>query len=198
MRAIDLDLSLADDEWNRLRVNPERAGRAAERYARRRARETATSVIDTYRDRVETAGREARERIETARERIEGVSFETDEARRIAEIEANREARRSMRDLEKRIREIEREQAESVGTTETTAAGTAGEQQFKKQVQREFGVLIVPAWITARDERVCPICEPLDGTVEVEWGEKFRDGPPAHPRCRCYLKWEESFVLEGA
>lgn len=44
-------------------------------------------------------------------------------------------------------------------------------------------------WITADDEVVCPICEPLDGEVR-DAGEEF-DGditaPPAHPNCRCTI-----------
>ena len=201
MRAIDLDLSLADDSGQRLRVNPQRAGQAAARYAARRARRVSTNAVSTYRDRLETASREARDAIETARRAAEQAEtlpdVQPEESKRVL-IEKRRDEREARRELRRRIKEIEREQAGTIGTTETTNAGTAGEQQYRKQVQREFGILIVPVWLTARDSRVCPICGPLDGTVEAEWGEKFRDGPPAHPNCRCSLKWEESFVLEGA
>lgn len=37
-------------------------------------------------------------------------------------------------------------------------------------------------WLTARDERVCPQCRGLDGTIH-KFGSKFQ--PPAHPNCRC-------------
>ena len=205
MRAIDLDLSLADDSGQRLRVNPQRAGQAAARYAARRARRVASSTIGTFRDRLETASRDAREQIESARRTAEQAESEAAEARDLIpdeqkriQIERKRSERDGRKELRRRIKEIEREQAGSVGATETTNAGTAGEQQYRKQVQREFGVLIVPTWRTARDARVCPVCGPLDGTAEAEWGEEFRDGPPAHPNCRCTLRWEESFVLEGA
>lgn len=36
-------------------------------------------------------------------------------------------------------------------------------------------------WLTVRDDRVCPICEALDGKVT----DKL---PPAHPNCRCTIK----------
>lgn len=48
-------------------------------------------------------------------------------------------------------------------------------------------------WRTARDERVCPKCGPLDG-VKIKINEMFDtavgpvDGPPLHPICRCELE----------
>lgn len=48
-------------------------------------------------------------------------------------------------------------------------------------------------WITARDERVCPVCSPLDSKVynllEVEEISTrlgtVKIGEPVHPNCRC-------------
>jgi len=37
-------------------------------------------------------------------------------------------------------------------------------------------------WVTARDDRVCPICGPLDGRV---WPIGQGERPPRHVRCRC-------------
>lgn len=43
---------------------------------------------------------------------------------------------------------------------------------------------------TVRDNAVCPICRPLDGTeadLDVGWPvAKGNSKPPVHPRCRCY------------
>ncbi len=45
--------------------------------------------------------------------------------------------------------------------------------------------------ITRRDERVCSYCDPLDG-ITAPIGEQYDteyglfDGPPFHPRCRCF------------
>ena len=46
-------------------------------------------------------------------------------------------------------------------------------------------------WITTDDDRLCPICEPMNGQI-VGLGEAFLDGdgedveePPVHPNCRC-------------
>jgi len=34
------------------------------------------------------------------------------------------------------------------------------------------------------DETVCPLCAPLEGKNEGDWGGL--PGPPAHPNCRCW------------
>ena len=42
-------------------------------------------------------------------------------------------------------------------------------------------------WIVTADDRLCPICEPLDGeTADLDglFAGEF-EGPPAHPNCRC-------------
>lgn len=53
----------------------------------------------------------------------------------------------------------------------------------------ESGVVSMIEWLTAEDEKVCPICAPLDGK-RVKIGEAFAPGifyPAAHPLCRCAL-----------
>ena len=57
---------------------------------------------------------------------------------------------------------------------------------------------MVKVWLTADDERVCPICAPLDG-VEVNINAFFTGNtnraplriPPAHPQCRCAVDFVE-------
>lgn len=41
-------------------------------------------------------------------------------------------------------------------------------------------------WITARDEKVCPICKPRDGVI-YSYAE-LRYIFPAHPNCRCKIE----------
>jgi SPP1 gp7 family putative phage head morphogenesis protein len=85
-----------------------------------------------------------------------------------------------------------RQRALLIARTETIAASNAGQQLQWEQAVRD-GLLRgteQQRWSTARDERTCPICRPLDG-VTVPLGAPFpsRNGPlkapPAHPNCRC-------------
>jgi HK97 family phage portal protein len=76
--------------------------------------------------------------------------------------------------------------AESIAVTEITRAYSQAEN-LSQQMLRDMGLETVRIWNTARDEiaQECPICWPLDQKTEDEWGE-YSDGPPAHPRCRCW------------
>jgi SPP1 gp7 family putative phage head morphogenesis protein len=84
------------------------------------------------------------------------------------------------------------ERADLIARTETMRAANEGQLEAWDQAQ-EQGLLTgeeLKEWITTPDDRLCPICEPLDG-VQVARDETFEvdgdqlDGPPAHPRCRC-------------
>lgn len=88
------------------------------------------------------------------------------------------------------------ERAEGIAVTETTGAVSEGEIAEARRMERELGVKIVAEWVTERDARVCPICTPLDGQPEEDWREQFPSGPPAHPRCRCYLTWNVGGLAE--
>lgn len=82
------------------------------------------------------------------------------------------------------------ERAKSIAITETTRGITAGETSGAEMYRRETGKLLLPYWLTERDERVCPVCGPLDNEPSTVWRHRF-NGPPAHPRCRCRLEWRE-------
>lgn len=84
--------------------------------------------------------------------------------------------------------------AETIARTETMTASNQGQQALWDQAVDE-GLLTGKerqVWIVTPDDRLCPICEPLDGQ-EADFGETFDtelgkvDGPPAHPRCRCTI-----------
>jgi len=78
--------------------------------------------------------------------------------------------------------------AENISITETTSAITIGERSVVDEMRR-LGVDVDAVWITKRDERVCPVCGPLHNQPSSQWVEDFVFGPPAHPRCRCYLMY---------
>lgn len=75
------------------------------------------------------------------------------------------------------------DRAEMIAATETTRAYAQG----NLIAYRDSGVVQKWRWRTARDERVCPVCGPLQGK-EVPLGEDF-DGHscPAHVKCRCWV-----------
>lgn len=58
---------------------------------------------------------------------------------------------------------------------------------LRKETYKRNGVMKIK-WVTARDERVCPICAPLDNEVRND-GQSFSNvyAPPVHTRCRCYI-----------
>ena len=80
--------------------------------------------------------------------------------------------------------------AQSIAVTETTRAYAHGKRLVQQQLERG-GVRMTRIWRTSMDERVCPICGEggLQDTPESEWARihpPAADGPPAHPRCRCW------------
>lgn len=73
--------------------------------------------------------------------------------------------------------------AERIVLSETAKAMTYVEREAASRLG-----LTVFEWHTSKDERVCPICFPLDGKKSDEMGvyEGGVAGPPAHVSCRCY------------
>jgi len=77
-----------------------------------------------------------------------------------------------------------------IAVTETTRAYSKGNMAAWK----ESKVVTGKEFQTARDERVCEICAPLDGKiVELEGSFQTAEGlnnvdePPVHPGCRCAI-----------
>jgi len=42
-------------------------------------------------------------------------------------------------------------------------------------------------WIVTPDDKLCDICDPLDGATAPLGKDFDEDGPPAHPNCRCTI-----------
>jgi SPP1 gp7 family putative phage head morphogenesis protein len=92
-----------------------------------------------------------------------------------------------------------RYRAMSIARTELAMAYNEG-AYGAVEAAREQGYIgdVRKVWLTAADERVCPICVPLDGVV-VNMNDLFNTGsgrlpvkiPPAHPQCRCAVDYEE-------
>lgn len=74
--------------------------------------------------------------------------------------------------------------ADMIAITETTRAYSQATNELAGLLRQETPELtITKVNNTMQDERVCPICGPLEGAPESEWPSP--DGPPWHVRCRC-------------
>lgn len=73
---------------------------------------------------------------------------------------------------------------EQIAVNETTNASVDGAEAG---IRATVGTDPEDVWRTERDARVCPICNPLEGTTRKTWGNKFPTGPPAHVMCRCEI-----------
>lgn len=80
-----------------------------------------------------------------------------------------------------------------VAVTEITRAYAEANKLAGDELVKQFpGVRVVKTWFTNRDDRVCPICGPLDGQTQdhakpfVGGDGKDYDRPPAHVSCRCW------------
>jgi len=92
-----------------------------------------------------------------------------------------------------------KKRAKLIAQTETTRAAAEGNRHGYK----ESGVVTGMVWKTVNDgERVCPICQELDGKIVSIEGGRFYDElpaeirdkmkrtfeiPPSHPGCRCRI-----------
>jgi SPP1 gp7 family putative phage head morphogenesis protein len=82
--------------------------------------------------------------------------------------------------------------ADVIARTESMKAANEGQRQLWEQAQDKglLGKNAQQEWIVGDDEKLCPICQDMDG-VQVGLDEDFNvdgediDGPPAHPNCRC-------------
>jgi len=79
--------------------------------------------------------------------------------------------------------------AQQIAITETTRAEAYFSEALQSRLS-EQGVTTVIRWLTAEDEKVCPICAPLDHKKKQDGGWQTAKyglipGPPAHPNCRC-------------
>lgn len=97
-----------------------------------------------------------------------------------------------------------RDRGRRIAETEMQEAIIGAEEQLYQELQEDDPERFPPGmvakrWMTVLDDRVCPWCEPLHGTVLL-YDELFsytgQGGPlrrpPAHPKCRCYLEYSES------
>jgi len=97
--------------------------------------------------------------------------------------------------------------SEAIAVTEVTRAAVQGEKLVVNELTDQ-GVMMRKVWLTVRDKKVCPICEPLDGVQASNFGFDAHFAhpvsgigyyaPPAHMRCRCGIRYEyENEILNN-
>jgi SPP1 gp7 family putative phage head morphogenesis protein len=76
-----------------------------------------------------------------------------------------------------------------VETRARVIARTETIRAFSHGVQWQFALHGIKRvqWMTARDERVCEWCGPLDGLI-FPLDQLPLGGPPIHPQCRCFIR----------
>jgi len=86
------------------------------------------------------------------------------------------------RDLNKAVDTIGKNRALIIARTEIIRAHSEGQLDALEQLGvEEVGVMV--EWSTAGDDRVCPLCQPLEGVVLKT--KEARGIIPRHPQCRC-------------
>lgn len=76
---------------------------------------------------------------------------------------------------------------ESISISEVGQTWSAAEIRAARELAT-LGEILVATW-EIEDEEACPICFSLNGEPLESWLHRFPDGPPAHPFCRCRLRW---------
>jgi len=86
------------------------------------------------------------------------------------------------REMTRKIAGLTTSRAFTIARTEIINAHAEGQlDAFEKLGVKELGIRA--EWVTAGDDRVCPLCAPLEGkTFTVE---QARGMLPRHPNCRC-------------
>lgn len=116
------------------------------------------------------------------------VSGITDTTRRVLQKNVERYIREpgtTLGDLKQSLEPYFGEtRADMIAVTEVTRAFAQGEMEMAK-IAGAVGIRLEPVWHTNRDELVCSVCAPNDGKMRSQgWTVQ---GPPAHPRCRCWI-----------
>lgn len=84
-----------------------------------------------------------------------------------------------------------------IAENEMQVAIQEGERQFWDEAIASGQIdesKLIKRWFTIEDDRRCPICIPLHGQIRP-FKDSFSSlgftglGPPAHPRCRCFLEF---------
>lgn len=106
---------------------------------------------------------------------------------------------RIAKDVQAYADKLLRQRATMIARTEIIRASTTGQIAAWQQAQQDgrLSPSLVKTWIVTPDDKLCPVCEPLDGQQTPVTGTFSTDaglvlGPPAHPNCRCAIGLTEA------
>lgn len=93
--------------------------------------------------------------------------------------------------------------AESIAASELASAHAAAIQLLVERAVSAGRITppVTRAWIVNDDERLCPICAPLEGETSPLTGTFGDDRfflPPAHPHCRCVVRYTGGALNEDS
>lgn len=110
--------------------------------------------------------------------------------------ESGRSVSRVNEMVDSQVRRLIRRRAETIARTETIDAANQGQMLHWEDMAAQ-GYLdkrfIKKKWSATPDERLCPVCKPLDGEIAdidkpFSWGGMR---PTRHPKCRCAVSLVE-------
>ena len=113
-------------------------------------------------------------------------------------VEAGKKTEAIKRAMAKRVRQALEARAEFLAEALGREAIAVCQQAIYEQAQKQ-GLLDedrqMREFVTRRDDRVCPICDGMDGqraTIDEPFESDYDGGeyfaPPVHPRCRCAVR----------
>jgi SPP1 gp7 family putative phage head morphogenesis protein len=116
---------------------------------------------------------------------LEGVTAQMDqEMTRVLSdgLSAGHGSRKIARELNQTVSGLEKRRALTIARTEIVHTHNEGQLDSFEAMGIE-GVNVMAEWNTAHDDKVCPLCEPMEGVV-LKISEA-RGMIPRHPNCRC-------------
>lgn len=155
-------------------LNGEDATRQARDWAEREAAQRAADWVQNSRETLQQKSSEWRSRQQqppgTDGATTDGSPLITDD-----EIDETTDAVFGKRRVERMV------------ATETTRAQHAGSEIA---IATTVGLSPDDIWHTENDQKVCPVCSPLNLTPRSFWSRFFPEGPPGpHPNCRCWIEY---------
>ncbi len=104
-------------------------------------------------------------------------------------IANGRSASEANRLAQKYAERLLKKRAQTIARTEIAIATNAGQHEFWRQMKDSGSIppTAMRMWITAKDEKTCDICGPMDGLlapIDGVWSGIYSEAH-AHPNCRC-------------